>query len=177
MSAAAERRDTHQPKRGGVRVLSVPDKNRAQGRGSRTMVKPQWTIAEIGQAAHSLPETEFRAALFAFAGLQDHRWFLHEELMGQARMFMRIYHWPDRCKDFHGLNREYVDLLCMLVLDEDAHPAYFKAVPGLFAFYLSVSERVWENQLEGRYLEMRHTWLDWTGHAARVIQAQLSEEE
>ena len=141
------------------------------------MLRPQWTIAEIGQAAHELPDTEFRAALYAFAGLHEHRWFLHRELTGRARMFQRIYHWPLRVVDFHGLKREYMEHLCMLVLDEDASPAYFRAVPGLYGFYMSVSDRVWENQLEGRYQELQQAWMDWCGHAARVIQSQLSEHE
>lgn len=142
------------------------------------MQRPQWSIAEIGQASQEVPETPFRAAMYAFAGAREaNLWYLHGELMGHARMFRRIYHWPDLVKDFHGIDREYAAHLCKLVLDEDANSGYFKACPGLFALYMNVTDAVWEKQLEPRYRELKHTWTDWLGEAARKIQSKLSEHE
>lgn len=175
-SSAAPRRDVI-TKHGARILIENASKGRVNGRETVTMQRPQWSIAEIGQASQNVPETPFRAALYAFAGARENLWFLHGELMGHARMFRRIYHWPDWVRDFHGLKREYCEHLCKLVLDEDANPAYFRAAPGLFAMYMNVTDAIWEKQLEGRYQELKHVWNDWLGEAARKIQAKLSESE
>jgi hypothetical protein len=163
----------------GARVLvENTSKGRVHGRETVVMQRPQWTIAEIGQASQDVPETPFRAALYAFAGAREaNLWYLHGELMGHARMFRRIYNWPDSVRDFHGLKRGYCEHLCKLVLDEDANPGYFRAAPGLYAMYMTVTETIWDNQLEGRFQELKHVWNDWLGEAARKIQSKLSEHE
>lgn len=161
----------------GARVLIPPAENRARGGETNTMLRPNWTIAEIGQAAQDVPEVQFRAALFAFAGAREHLWFLHRSLLERARMFERIYRWAPWVRDFHGLKREYLQHLCKLVLDEDSNPNYFRAAPGLFAIYMTVHENVWDKQLEPCYSELKWAWGDWLGEAARKIQSKLSEHE
>lgn len=161
----------------GARILTPPKRNRVAGRETRGMLRPQWTIQEVGQAAQGLPECEFRAALFAFAGAHEHMVYLRRELLGQGRMFSRIYHWPTVITDFHGIEIPYLEHLCQLVLDHDAHPAQFNTFPGLFAIFMRVSDRVWERQLYNRFRDLQGTWQDWLGHAARSIQARLSESE
>jgi hypothetical protein len=141
------------------------------------MERPAWTVQEIGMASSEVPEVQFRAALYAFAGAREHLWFLHRSLMERARMFERLYHWPSWVRDFHGLKREYTAHLCKLVLDEDSSPAYFRASPELYAVYMTVNATVWADQLEPRYLELKWAWGDWLGYAARRIQAKLSEQE
>jgi hypothetical protein len=182
LSQAAKMATSVKPKpdvitRRGARVLvENASKGRVAGRETVAMQRPQWTIAEIGQAAQDVPEAPFRAALYAFAGAHENLWYLHGELMGHARMFRRIYRWPDRVSDFHGIKREYCEHLCRLVLDVDAHPSYFK-VPGLYAMYMTVTESVWERQLEDRYKDLKAVWEGWLGEAARKIQSKLSEHE
>lgn len=165
-------------KHGAKILVENTSKGRVHGRETAAMQRPQWSIAEIGQASQEVPETPFRAAMYAFAGAREaNLWYLHGELMGHVRMFRRIYRWPDSVTDFHGLKRNYCEHLCKLVLDEDANQGYFKAFPGLYAQYMTVTDAVWEKQLFGCYRELKHVWSDWLGEAARKIQSKLSEHE
>jgi hypothetical protein len=161
----------------GARVLIPPSSNRARGTETRTMERPTWTIAEIGQAAQGVPEVQFRAALFAFAGAREHLWFLHRSLMERARMFARLYKWPPWVRDFHGLKLDYIEHLCKMVLDEDSNPVYFRTTPELYAVYMTVNNTVWVKQLEPCYSELKRAWGDWLGQAARKIQSKLNEHE
>jgi hypothetical protein len=165
------------PGKRGARVLVPPPKNRVKGSETRTMVRPRWTVQEIGQASANVPEAPFRAALYAFAGAHEHLWWLHGELIGRAKMFSRLYHWPALVKDYHGIDSPYIAHLCRLVLDEDANPVYFRAAPSLYGIYMRVTDRVWEKTLEPCYREVKWAWADWLGSAARMIQAKLSEAE
>jgi hypothetical protein len=162
----------------GARILVPPAKNRAHGREKEDMLRPSWSAEEVGLAAQDLPELEFRAALFSFAGAHnDNQWFLHRNLVGQGKMFTNIYQWPHEVRDFYGLKYLYLDRLCLLVLMEDQHPAAVRAAPESRAHFLTVTDRVWEQQLSSRYHELQRTWEDWLGLAARRIQAKLSERE
>lgn len=166
------------PGKRGARVLVPPPKNRVAGRETRTMLRPEWTIAEIGMATQDLDEYQLAAALYAFAGAKDQTWLLHRGLLERARMFKMLYTWPDTIKDFHGLRREYIPWLCKLVLDEDSNPSLFKVAEGaLYAIYMQVHANVWTRELAPRYAELTWAWNDWIGLAARRIQARLCEQE
>lgn len=164
-------------KRKGSRVLIPPTENRVHGTETRTMLRPQWTVAEIGQAAVNLPEEPFRAALYAFAGAHEHLWYLHRALMGRGRMFALMNGWPLIIRDFHGIKGPYLAHLARLVLDEDVFPVYFRAAPALYGIYMRVTPEVWDSQLKQRYEELKWAWTDWLGYAARMIQSKLSEHE
>jgi hypothetical protein len=164
-------------KRRGSRVLVPPDQNRAAGRETRGLRRPEWSIQEIGMASQDLEEYAFRAALFAFAGARDHMRFLHRGLMGRARMFKMLYRWPDEVRSIHGFKQPYLENLCKLVLDEDTSPFYFRASQELYAAYMFVNQPEWEKELQPRYAELKWAWNDWLGLAARRIQARLSEME
>jgi len=162
------------------RILVAGPNSPAKGTETRTSQRPQWSAAEIGLAAAAggVPEAPFRAALYAFAGArEDNLWFLHGELMGHIRMFSRLYHWPERLVDFYGLSSEYKPRLAKLVLDEDAHSNYFRTAPELFALYLNIPQKLWEDRVQGFYSEVKGVWSDWLSEAARRIQSRLSESE
>jgi hypothetical protein len=170
--------DEKKRRAGGIEILE-PRANRARGKESIVMQRPEWTLAEIGQAAQDVPEEAFRCALFAYAGLRDeHLWFLQSALTGHGRMFSRIYHWPDRVRDSFGLKVEYLPRLALLVLWEDAFPQLFKVAPQIYPLFMGISVSSWEKQVEGCFTELKHgVWNDWLGLAARRIQARLSMHE
>jgi hypothetical protein len=71
----------------------------------------------------------------------------------------------------------YLDNLAQLVLDEDAHPALFRACPQLPAICLGISEHTWDKSVAERYGALQYVWLDWLGRAAAIIQPRLASED
>jgi hypothetical protein len=45
------------------------------------------------------------------------------------------------------------------VLDEDVHPALFRARPPLPAIYLGIDEKTWERHVAAQYSDLNYVWL------------------
>ncbi len=159
-------------------VLQVPPSNLAQGRETRPIERPRWSMAELGHAAAGVPRISFLAACFAFAGDRSHFWQLHAALTERATILAIESGWPLEIVDHHGIRMPYLAHLAKLVLDADANPAQFK-IPTvcLHAIYLGVHRKTWEKHVEIRFLALQSIWEDWLSEAARVIQSKLSERE
>jgi hypothetical protein len=174
----AERDVVTQKFAGGRRatVLQERRRNRVRGPQSRVVRRPQWTIAEIAQAAAGVPDICFRAACYAFAGDRSNYWHLHGALYREAQELQARQAWPPRVKDYHGFHRIYLPHLAKLVLDFDQSPTPFRIAPELFAYYLRITQRAWENEVADRYYELERVWGSWLETAARIVQAHLREE-
>lgn len=172
-------RDVKMKRFGGGRtapVLVEPPVSRARGKETQTSVRPEWTIAEIGQAAHGLPDQHFRAALFAFAGDRTYYRWLRSELFQQAILLREQYEWPWRVDDIHEEKSEYLAHLAKLVLDQDATPNLFLVCPELYAIYLRIPQKTWDKTVSLRFLALQLVWQDWYTEAARTIQPRLREQ-
>jgi len=156
-----------------VRVLIEPPTSRARGTESRTTTRPTWTTSEIAQACVGVPEIEFKAALFAYAGDRGRYWQLIEALYCEARKLQARHQWPDQIKDIHGIERPYLKHLAKLTLDEDSMPQLFATAPQLYWIYLHIDEKVWEKAVAERFGAIKLVWLQWLGSAAASIQARL----
>jgi len=163
--------------RGKAKNLLAPRKNRANGKATRPSVRPEWTVAELGQAAAGVPELPFMAACYSFAGERGNLWKLHSALFREAQALRERNNWPVEVTDFHSIQRPYLAHLAKLVLDEDASPQVFRTAPQLYAIYLGVSEKVWVKSVAERYGALQLVWLDWLGHAASIMQPRLAVEE
>lgn len=159
-----------------VRVLIEPPTSRARGTESRMTARPTWTTAEIAQACVGVPDIEFRAALFAFAGDRGCYWKLVEALFLEALALQARHHWPHEVKDIHGIERPYLKHLAKLTLDEDSSPQLFRTAPQLYSIYLHVSEKTWDREVAERFNSLRFEWLRWIGSAAASIQARLRDD-
>jgi len=152
------------------RTLSYP----AAGHESRFVRRPEWTVSEIGQAASGLDELRFRSALYAFAGDQSAKPYLHAALTQEADS----RRWPRTCLDVVGLPIRYSGHLALLVLEVDRHQNLFGvAAPGLHAAFMHVTEKTWIGELAQRYNTLEGIWANWLTCAAAEIQARLAEEE
>lgn len=150
--------------------------NRAKGKDSHAMVRPAWTMAELGQASHGVPEVPFMAACFAYAGDRSNYWKLQNALYDRARIMRNTRDWPFEVIDHHSIKRPYLAHLAKLVLDFDACPAMFNACPQLYAIYMGVTERIWERDLQEHFQDLQQVWTGWLHTAARIIQPRLREE-
>jgi hypothetical protein len=158
-------------------VLIEPPTTRTRGRNSRSFARPAWTTQEIAQACVGVPELEFRAALFAFAGDGSGYRRLIEALHCEARKLQVRHQWPERVADIHGIPIEYTRHLAKQVLDLDQHPNLFHTVPALHWIYLNTTEKVWERHLTEPFNAIQLEWLRWIGSAAATIQARLRDDD
>jgi hypothetical protein len=158
-------------------VLVEPPASRARGRDSRSYARPAWTTQEIAQGCVGIPDIEFRAALYAYAGDRGCYWKLVEALYCEARKLQVRHEWPERVPDIHGIPIEYTRHLAKQVLDLDQHPNLFHTVPALHWIYLNTTEKVWERHLAEPFNAIQFEWLRWIGSAAASIQSKLGNEE
>ena len=165
------------PPRGKATNGLAPRKNGANGKATRSSARPEWTVAEMGQAAAGVPAIPFMAACYSFAGERGNYWRLHAALFREAQILRERNNWPVEVTDFHSIQRPYLAHLAKLVLDEDASPQLFRTAPQLYAIYLGISEKVWEKSIAQRYGALQLVWLDWLGHAASIMQPRLAGEE
>jgi|HubBroStandDraft_4_1064222.scaffolds.fasta_scaffold00159_25 hypothetical protein len=178
IGAAKPKRDVRLMKfEGGRRayVLLQPSGDEARGKATRSSKRPSYTLAELGQAARGVPQMQFWAACYAFAGA---RGYFDRLRIGLTREAVQIQHqncWPETVTDIHGLARPYIPWLAKLILDEDFCPNEFAVCPQLYAWYLQISERSWDREVASRYFALRFVWLRWLGTAASMIQSRLSE--
>lgn len=161
-------------------ILVPPPENRAKGSATRSIARPEWTVAELGQAAQGVPTILFQAACYAFAGDRSHFWPLHGALYVHAVALANEKRWPVNAKNIHHLNEPYLQCMAKLVLDEDALPAYFR-IPTLgnkvFAIYMNIEEKVWDSEIAERFEDLKAVWTDWLQTSARIIQRHLVDEE
>jgi hypothetical protein len=156
-------------------VLIPPPMNRVRGKSSHTMVRPTWTLAELGQASQGVPQVPFMAACFAYAGDRSNYWKLHGALLDRARLMRDARKWPMEVIDHHSIKRPYLEHLAKLVLDVDACPSMFNACPQLYAIYMGVTERIWERDLQEHLRDLQEVWTGWLHTAARIIQPRLRD--
>jgi hypothetical protein len=151
--------------------------NRATGTATRTSMRPEWTMAELGQAAAGVPDLLFCAACYAFAGDRSQYTALQAALLGRAINIAKREDWPMEVLDIHNLPRPYIRHLCKLVLDEDANPHLFVVAPELYSIYLGISERAWDDHMQGRFDSLKGVWASWLGTACGMIQSKLRDNE
>lgn len=156
-------------------TLLLPPKNRARGIPDRSILRPVWTIAEIGLAAEGVPEIPFLASLYAFAGDRSNYWILQKALYNRAITLANQKNWPYQLRDVHGISSPYLEHLAVLVLDWDANPGLFKIHPEMFAICMRMTDRVWEKHTQGKFEDLLMVWLTWLREAARKMQSKLSE--
>jgi len=158
-------------------VLVPPPDSMAAGKETRTAKRPEWTTAELAQAAAGVPELSFRAALFAFAG--DHKYYkwLRSELFHEALQLREQLEWPPVIVDLHDIEIPYLNHLAALVLDEDAHPSLFRVAPQLYALYMRVPEKTWDKAVSRRFHALKVIWTNWGAEALRMIQPRLKQHE
>jgi hypothetical protein len=158
-------------------VLLEPRVNRARGGETRSSQRPEWTTAEIGQAAQGVPDILFHAALFAFAGDRGSYWKLHAALYREALALQAERGWPAEVCDIHDIGRPYLKHLAKLVLDEDASPQVFRTAPHLYAIVVGVSDHIWDKSIAERFHALRYVWIGWLGHAAAIMQPRLTHDD
>jgi hypothetical protein len=165
------------PSRSPATKLLAPRTNGAHAKETRSAARPEWTLAELAQAAAGVPQIPFMAACFAFAGAHDDYWRLHAALFDAAIKLRRVHKWPAQVASTHRTPIFYLENLAQLVLDEDAHPALFRACPQLPAICLGISVPTWDKSVAERYGALQYVWLGWLGHAAAIMQPRLAGEE
>lgn len=158
----------------GVAMLLPPPASQANGKETRSVLRPTWTIAELGSAAAGVPKTCFHAVCFSIAGDRSRFWALQQRLYQKAVVLQEERQWPLGVRDVHGIESPYLAHLSTLVLDEDMHYELFRVHPPLYSFYMRVTEKVWDRQLQGRFEELKLIWLGWIDEATRRIQSKLS---
>lgn len=154
-------------------VLIGPAANMARGKQDHASVRPTWTLAELGICAREVPEIPFAAACFAFAGDRSKYWKLHGALFDKASRLSKNLVWPIAIADIHSIKRPYLAHLAKLVLDYDSNQSHFNSLPELFAWYMGVTERTWEHDLEGKFRELQSVWDGWLSTALGMIQSKL----
>lgn len=183
---ARRRRRTDQEKRLGLMVIDT-----AAGRDSRSYRRRQWSHAELGMAAQGISELHWLAALYSLCGDVTGYWTLWWGLMYQAQRIGQREGWspmvmgrfPRDAKTGKQIPKGeaephlYVDELCRLVLDEDAHRDIFLRAPGLFAAYMDVEELTWGRVLEPRFSSLRSKYATWVASARHQIQRWLIEPD
>jgi hypothetical protein len=148
----------------------------AAGHPSRSSRGRAWTLAELGQAAKGLRSTPWSAVLYAYAGFRSEYFQLHDALTKEALYLRRRHHWQMKITTTNG-ERHYLADLAELVLDEEANGPLFRAAPGLFAWYLDVSEEQWKKHIAHRYDALRCSFEGWLSRGERSIQRWVSERE
>jgi hypothetical protein len=195
---AAKRRRTAREIRLGIEIVET-----AQGRDSRSVRRPYWSIAELGTAAsrtrpgkrvdieaHDIP---FLTVLFQIAGdtSGDTYWTLYRALRYHAMKIADRERWrplvpgrtprdPRTRKPIVGVLGEphsYLEDLARLVLDEDRHRPLFKAIPGLHAAYMNVEDETWSRVLEPRFHSVRAQFERWAGMGRARVRNWLLEPE
>lgn len=149
----------------------------ARGSDDAGGAAPDWTIAELGQAAAGLDELPWLAACYSFAGAQTAYWPLCRALAIQAVELRVRYSWPAQITDISGQPRFYCEELAHLVLDEDANKPLFTAAPQLYCLYMRVSEQVWERSLLERFTTLQYVYQKWLSQARSYLQHRIMEDE
>ena len=162
-------------------VLQHPPRMPAHGTATRTDERPEWTIAELGQAAQGVPEIPFLAACYSFAGDASVYWKLWDALHFTALRLRTRNNWAAQVRGVDGHARFYLAEIAQLVLDEDAFPSFFAAAPAtekhasLYAIYLHIDEVVWKRTVFERFDALKLRYLTWLDTAKAIIQPRLRD--
>lgn len=150
----------------------------ARGAGSRVYRRPQWSLAELGQAAKDVPAVPWLAAQYSFAQDVSAYEALWNVLALRAHEISRREAWSPRVRDTAGKPQFYHGTLAALVLDAEMHrPIFLAGGSALFAIYLNVPTDTWEQVLFGRYISLQVVYERWLGTALRKIQRALSQPQ
>jgi hypothetical protein len=149
--------------------ISLDVHETVKGRESRTYRRPDWSDAELGQAAKGLGMIPWTAALYSYAGARDGYWVLWSALSGEANRIARREFWPYRVVTEDGRMQFFREELAQLVLDEDANKHLFLAAPVLYSAYMGVTLPIWEQQLIGPFRSLRGRYEGWLGAARATI--------
>jgi hypothetical protein len=150
--------------------------NSANGRQSHVTTKPEWSLAELGQAAQGVQRIPFLAVMYAYAGDRSCYWPLHSALTIEAIEMRARRGWSAQVKATDGTMRYYLEQLAGLVLDEEANQPLFRAAPILYALCLSVAPDVWETVLAHRFEAVKLRYMGWLAVAESSMQEKISEE-
>lgn len=153
------------------------ERPRAYGRDSASFDRPDWSHAELGMAAHAVPEVAFRAACFSFAGHHGHIHYLHDQLFKEALKLRRVMGWALKVTGADGKDRTYLEHLSMYVLLDDMRPSLAQAVPLVFALELGVTRDMWEGRIEERFSQLKQVYALWLSDAYRGMAPLLREDE
>ena len=149
----------------------------AAGRQSHVMRRPEWSVAELGLAAHGVERIPWLAARYTYAGDRRCYWPLHDALTIEAVALRERQRWSSQVRMHDGNMRFYLCELAALVLDEDAHQPVFRAAPQLFAFYLGVDEEMWTRQVAYRFEALKLRYMGWLQTALQIMQLRIDSEE
>lgn len=155
--------------------ISLDVHETVKGRESRTYRRPDWSTAELGQAAKGLGVIPWTAALYSFAGARDGYWLLWNALSGEANRIARREYWVPRVVTEDGRMQFYREELAQLVLDEDANKHLFLAAPALYSAYMGVTMPTWEQQLIGPFRSLRGRYDGWLGAARSTISKWICD--
>lgn len=159
-------------------VIAPPTGHEARGSSSPSYERSAYTIAELGQAAQGVPQVQFWAACYAYAGDRSVYWRLWQALNFAVAQLAARNSWPAQVRGERGREAHfYFASLAELVLDEDAHQHIFISAPTLYATYMSVDPDVWDRQLFERFATLKHRYQGWVDQAMRIIQPRLENEE
>lgn len=158
-------------------VLQPPPKMLAHGKATPTYDRPEWSLAELGQAAKDVPQVAFWAACFAFAGDRSVYWKLWDALLAESIRLRRLKRWPAQVPGMDGRPRHYLAEIAQLVLDEDAHPHIFRAAPALYAVYVGVNDHIWSRHVFERFDQVKLRYLGWLATAQGIISPRLRSPE
>jgi hypothetical protein len=76
----------------------------------------------------------------------------------------------------NGRRGFYREDLAALVLIADSHKHLFDAAPPLYAIYMGVAEKIWDQQLLDPYRSLRDIYDRWLGAARAVIAGWIRGE-
>lgn len=157
--------------------LGIEVPQTARGVGSRIYRRPQWSVAEMGQAAKDVPRIPWLAARYSYAGDVGGYWELWHALALEAHKLSRNDYWEPRLRNVKGEPEYYQGKLSALVLDYEMHQRVFVDAPSLFAAYMNVTPQVWDGKLSSRYSDLQGRYQRWLDVARGIIQRWLAADE
>jgi hypothetical protein len=158
-------------------LISGVDVEPTRGRGSRVYRRPEYTVAEVGQAAKDVPRMPWLAARYSWGRDRSNYRELHAGLTQAAFKQKERENWPWRVVKLNGLPGYYIEELGQLVLGYEAFMAEFTAYPVLYSASLGVSDEIWSATLAPCFLSLHQTYKDWLDMVQRSMGRWLREEE
>ncbi len=157
------------------RELGIDVQETARGRHSRTYRRPEYSLAELAQAAAAggVKGARWLAVRFSVAGDFGCIDELHDRLSYEAVQIGRRDWWPMQVMCAHGKLEFYRERLARLVLDEDAHRHYFAAAPALFAVCMDVTQPEWDRNLSDPFRSLKAVYEGWLNRALAGIRRGL----
>jgi hypothetical protein len=164
--------------------LSLKIEPSAKGSGTRVSREPSWQI-DLARALRGVRRMPELAVYFSLAGWLGEFEELHRGLMhSQLKEMNRDRTWPmvvEYSSGRLGEPYDYVPRLATLVLIADAFKQSFLDAEGLHGNWtpyslIGMDEALWERQLNGRYVFLRHEYESWYKEGIRMIQRAYGVE-